>query len=124
MDEIRKALLDRRLSIADNISKGRKADPIGTVRNGRKKIAEGKWVPLSESRERGKGDAGKKRAIKAVKDLESAISVRQRAIDSRKNSVMGASHFKEEISEHKSKISELKKKLTVARRVLANVGKV
>lgn len=30
----------------DPIEKGRKADPVGTVRNGRKKTADGKWVPV------------------------------------------------------------------------------
>lgn len=33
------------------LSKGKKADPVGTVRNGRKKVAEGKWVLVSQGKE-------------------------------------------------------------------------
>lgn len=42
----------------EDIEKGKK-DPVGTVRNGRKKVAEGKWVPVKEG---GKGE--KKSATK------------------------------------------------------------
>jgi len=54
MDEITKALHNRRMAIsnkiADSFEKGKKV-PVGTVTNGRRKVAEGKWVADSGTKE-------------------------------------------------------------------------
>jgi hypothetical protein len=43
MDDIRKAIQARHENIANTFEKGKKV-PIGTITNGRKKVAEGVWV--------------------------------------------------------------------------------
>ncbi len=51
MEEIRKAIQSRHLQIEHNIYnmfKGGIAVPIGTVSMGRKKVAEGRWVEVSQ----------------------------------------------------------------------------
>jgi len=52
MDNIQKhrlAITQQIMSLGNDIEKGRKV-PIGTVHNGLKKIAEGKWVPVKKDK--------------------------------------------------------------------------
>lgn len=109
------------VTLDDVLEKG-KVVPVGTVSNGRKKVAEGKWIPVSQSKHVGRGKAGQNAVSKEAKDAKKAIAVFERTIDNYKNSIQGAKHFASEISTLKGKISEQKKKLKAAERSMPHVG--
>ena len=77
---------------AFDILKGRNM-PIGTISNGRKKIAEGKWIDAPYSNLRGTGKTGTDKAAKNVGKIKTAIDVHTRRIKTLKENAQGASNF-------------------------------
>ena len=57
-DTIDTLRLNKAVELMNSLLKGRKADPVGTVRNGRKKVADGKWVDVKEGQSKKIGAIG------------------------------------------------------------------
>jgi hypothetical protein len=91
MDEITKSIHDNKAlqkqHIADSFEKG-KTKPIGTVTNGYKKVAEGKWVPVKKEENKvSSADGYKGREIEDIIDVY-AKEVREAKDESARGKVL------------------------------------